>query len=575
MTRNGPFSILDSVEIAMRDGVVLRADIWLPDTQGSWPVLLQRTPYRKEDAFGTQHISALDFRVALRRGYAIVVQDSRGRFASDGTFAPFAHEATDGQDTIAWLRQQSFCDGQIAMFGASYVGATQVLAASAQPVGLVAVSPHLTTARHGETWAYRAGAIELGFLLLWIIESLGPEDLARRLPGLPVDIAERASGLLEQMQCDPTAAFSRLPIIDDDLLALAPYAADWFSNARATAAAQDREQLAALADTAMPFLVSCGWNDLFLEGAIELFETVRRRRERAQDVRDRLIIGPWSHGNPTDWQGDFWLGYAASTAGLSDEQLDFFDAVRADAQAATPMVRYFRSGSNSWHAAPDWPLPGTAQRNFFLVEQDLRETTGNDFWSRAYVSDPLSPVPTVGGADFLPGLLLGRNSGSKDQAAIERRDDMLVFTSAALEADLEVTGLVEAVIWAASSGRSADWTARLCDVETSGRSLGLVDGIYRQNACDGGPTEIAIRLGHISHLFRKGHRIRLQLASSNFPRFDRNPQSGLPSTQTPATGFETARQQIQGGPTMPSRLLLPVILQEFPRQHGLTVTLPA
>jgi putative CocE/NonD family hydrolase len=547
----------------MRDGTILRADIWLPGGDGAWPVLLQRTAYRKEDAFGAQYISGLEFMAALRRGYGVVVQDTRGRYGSDGEFVPFAHEADDGVDTIAWLRAQAFCNGQVMMFGASYVGATQVLAAAAAPQGLVAASPHLTTARHGNSWTYRGGATELGFLLLWIIESLGAEDLKRRLQSMPPGDAERARRLLAEMGQDPHAAYARLPLLDDDLIALAPYAAAWFDNQHAASAEGDREQLDALAATDLPLLVSAGWNDLFVEGAIELFETMRARRDRPEDVHDRLIIGPWSHGNPTDWQGDSWLGYAASTAGLSDEQLNFFDSARMGEAPKTPMVRYFRSGSNTWHTAPDWPLPGTSRRTLFLAGNALTDVVTED-WSRTYVSDTLDPVPTIGGASFVPGLLLGRNSGPKNQAQIEQRDDVLLFTSAPLAEDMEVTGLVEAALWVSSSASSADWTARLCEVDTAGRSIGLVDGIYRQQACSGAVTEIALRLGHLSHLFSKGNRIRLQLASSNYPRFDRNPQSGVPTAMATRADFVPAKQVVSGGTLLPSRLMLPAISQPFP-----------
>ncbi|GLQ11421.1 esterase [Devosia yakushimensis] len=565
MSEHMAFRLLDSVEIPMRDGCVLRADIWLPDGEGAWPVLLQRTPYRKEDAFGTQYISALDFRVALRRGYAIVVQDTRGRYSSDGQFVPFSHEIDDGADTLEWLRRQDFCNGEVAMFGASYVGATQVLAAAGNPPGLKAISPHLSTARHGETWTYRSGAVELGFLLLWIIESLGPEDLNRRLANLSADAAARATRLLEMFRRDPQSAFERLPVIDDDLLALAPYAADWFNASRAASAAADREHLDALSATRLPMLVSCGWNDLFLEGALELFETARNRWTSPDTVPDRLIIGPWSHGNPSDWQGDFWLGYPAATAGLSDCQLDFFDAARVATKPASPVVQYFRTGTNSWHAAPDWPLPGTQERTFFLGPDGLADAVPAVDWSLSYVSDTLNPVPSLGGANFLPGLLQGRNSGPKDQAGIESRDDLVLFTSAPLAQGTEITGLVEAIIWVSSTGQSADWTARLCEVDVSGRSIGLVDGICRQPMAGG---EVTIRLGHISHLLRRGSRLRLQIASSNFPRFDRNPQSGMAPELAQAADFVPATQTIHGGAERPSRLLVATIPEPFPTVNG-------
>ncbi|UXN75043.1 CocE/NonD family hydrolase [Devosia sp. A8/3-2] len=568
MAPQAAFAILDSVEIPMRDGTILRADIWLPDHREARPVLLQRTAYRKEDAFGTQYISALDFRAALRRGYAIVVQDTRGRYASDGVFRPFADEAADGVDTLARLREQEFCNGKVMMFGASYVGATQILAASKAPEGLVAVSAHLTTGRYGETrtyrgWGHRAGfpaALDHG--IAWSRRSAATAGLSfcprRRTCATPPG----------EMQQSPSKVFARLPVLDDDLPAPAPYAAGWFNHDRAASSGADRENLDAPARSALPYLVSGGWNDLFLEGTIELFETVRRRWVRPEDVRDRLIIGPRSHGNPSDWQGDFWFGYSASTDGLPEEQLQFFDAARTGSVPSSPMVRYFRSGSNTRHGAPDWPLPGTQRRDLHLSPECSGAPAVAD-WSCFYRSDPLDPVPTTGGANFIPGLLMGRNSGPKDRATVEQRPDVATFTSAPLEAELEVTGLVEAALWVSSSGPSSDWTARLCVVEPSGRSIGLVDGITRRSDRAGSPTEVTVRLGHISHLFSKGSRLRLQVASSNYPRFDRNPQSGVPSTDASTADFRIASQTIQGGPTMPSRLTIPVPARPFPSRSGL------
>lgn len=555
------FTIRDAVQIPMRDNTRLTADIWLPDGDGPWPVLLQRTPYRRETPFGSQHISALEFQSALRRGYGVMVQDTRGRYASGGDFDPFVHEGKDGADTVAWLRAQDFCDGRVAMFGGSYVGATQVLAAAEHPDGLVAISPHLTTARHGNTWMYRGGAVELGFLLLWIIEALALPDLERRLPKLESEVSARLQLFLSVLMTNPKAAFERLPVIEDDLVALAPYAAKWFDDAHAASAADDPERRAEIMDSPVAMLVSGGWNDIFIEGTIELFSIARARHADAEHVTDRLIIGPWSHGNPSDWQGNLWHGYAASTVALPDAQLSFFDAVMKGRQPDSAVVHYFRTGSNTWHDAPDWPLPGTTEMTFHLHDNRLSTDEPDTSWSRTYVSDPLEPVPTTGGATFLPGLLLGRNSGPMDQSAVEARSDVLTFTSGILTGALDITGLVTAQLCVQSDAPTCDWTARLCEVDEDGHSLGLVDGILRwQNS--GGPaaTEVAtIHLGHISHLVKEGHRLRLQIASSNFPRFDRNPQSGAPPSRATASEFQTARQTIAGGPLFQSKLILPLV----------------
>ncbi len=555
------FSIRDGVPVVMRDGVTLCGDIWLPEGAGPFPVLLQRTPYRREDVHGAQYISALEFQSALRRGMAVMVQDTRGRFGSEGVFEPFAHEGRDGADTIAWLRRQDFCNGKVGMFGASYVGATQVLAAAENPPGLEAIAPQLTTARHGETWTWRGGAVELGFLMLWITEALALPDLQRRLASLPEGEARRLEAFMERLRRDPEAAFARLPVLDENLIALAPYAAQWFDHRRAETAAADREHRDALSRSRAAMLVIAGWNDLFLEGSIELFETARARHRDGSGCKDRLVVGPWSHGNPKDWQGSFWHGPEASTAPLSDLQLDFFEAIFAGRTPSGPPVRYFRSGTNSWHEAPDWPIPEARQYRLYLDGEALsQEPPARDF-CREWIADPADPVPTTGGATFLPGLLLGRNSGPMPQAAIEARPDVALFTSQPLSEKLDITGKVEVRLFVHSDAKTADWTARLCEVTPDGNSHGIVDGIARWRRPSGGegPFAVTVTLGHISHVFEGGSRLRLQIASSNFPRFDRNPQAAIAPERATKADFFVARQSVHGGPGMEAMLVLPVL----------------
>jgi putative CocE/NonD family hydrolase len=565
MTARRIFTVLDSVPIPMRDGTLLQADVWLPDESGAWPVLLQRTPYRREEVSVTQRIAALEIQAALRRGIVVVVQDTRGRFSSSGDFNPFVDEAWDGHDSVAWLRTQSFCDGRIVMYGASYSGVTQVLAASENPTGLLAISPHMATARQGETWMYRGGALELGFVFLWLLQSLGPEDLRRRQSMMKSQTAARASELLMELRSDPWRAFERLPLIDESLRELAPYLSVWLEPDRAAASAADSHTLTRLAASSPAMLVSGGWNDIFVEGSIELFELAIRRWTAGAPVRDRLILGPWSHGNPSDWQGDEWLGYGAGSFELGAEQLAFFDDALNQRIPATPLVRYFRSGSNTWHAADAWPLKDTEPLTLYLGGRNLSlsRTPPASRWSHSYLSHPGNTVPTVGGATFLPGLLVGRNSGPKDQSVIESRDDVLVFTSTPLDADTEITGLVEAYLWVASSAPTCDWTVKLCEVDANGRSLSRVDGILRwTNPAEGvgaEPVEVRVRLGHLSHLFRKGHRLRLQVASSNFPRFDRNPQSDCWPPLATRADLRAARQTIHVRPGKSSRVVIPVV----------------
>lgn len=442
------------------------------------------------------------------------------------------------------------------MFGASYVGATQVLAACENPDGLIAIAPQLTTARHGETWTWRGGALELGFLLLWVIEALAAPDLDRRAGSLAPDVAASLRAYLRELQSDPEAAFGALPVLQQDLLALAPYLATWFDPDQVAVADRDQKQLDLISDSRPAMLVTAGWNDIFLEGSLELFETARNRGRTG----DRLIVGPWSHGNPKDWQGAFWHGVHASTAFLSDTQLDFFDAALTG-DSSGPTVRYFRTGSNTWHDAPDWPLPGTTIKILHLDGDRLAAIRPDTATDRGFISDPLNPVPTVGGATFLPGLLTGTNSGSMDQGVVEARDDVLTYTSSPLDDPLEVTGPVALHMQATSDVATTDWTGRLCEVLPDGKSYGLVDGILRVQTSDAGP--VVVQLGTVSHLFSKGSRIRLQIASSNFPRFDRNPQSGAASCVATKDDMRRAHQKVAAG-----ELHLPTIAKAFPLWNG-------
>ena len=566
----GRYTILDSVETPMRDGTVLRADVWLPDGDGPWPVFLDRTPYAKDLAFGVKQFTPHAF---LRQGYAVVMQDTRGRYHSEGAFEPFVHEAEDGCDTIAWVRAQSFCDGRVAMFGQSYVGATQILAATANPPGLVATAPLSTTARHGETWMYRDGALEFGLLMFWMIEALSTNDLARRKPGMDPQTAAQATAALATFQKDPWAAFARLPVIDDTLRLLGPYLEDWLSPERAAKAAQDDTNLRLLGNCQSPMLVIGGTYDIFMDGSVELFETILTKKPEALRGRDRFIFGPWAHANPSGWQGEEWMGYSASQAELFAAQMAYFADILAGRTPDCPLVRYFRGGSNTWHASDVWPLAGVEQRPLYLDGHELSAAEPAADWSRDYVSNPANPVPTVGGCNFLPGMIVAANSGPKEQSVIERRGDVLLFTSAPLELDIEVTGLVVAHLWVNSTAPTCDWTVKLCEVDASGKSIGRIDGILRwtnANPGTGEPIEVTVKLGHISHLFPAGCRLRVQVASSNFPRFDRNPQSGASSVFARPEDLRSADQTISGGARRPSRVVLPVVVSQGGGAVGLT-----
>ncbi|MGA5757745.1 CocE/NonD family hydrolase [Nonomuraea bangladeshensis] len=568
------------VAVPMRDGTVLRADVWHPAEGGPWPTLLQRLPYDKSSSFMAQHIVGLEPLQAVEAGFAVVVQDTRGRYSSGGGFNPYLDETEDGLDTIAWVRTQPFCDGQVGMYGASYIGATQLLAARAAPEGLIAIAPQLTAAEYHDVWSYSGGALQLGFLLLWIAESLAPVDLLRRPAGPERD---RAQATLLEILRDPHAAYTRLPLDRDELAELAPYYREWLSH-------PDRDVFWQLIDPSgahgrmnVAGLHIGGWHDIFLPGTLRNYAGLRSHAPSEWARQNQhLIVGPWAHGNLGDYQGDLWYGYGGASAALdlTATHLEFFRAAAEGRPAELPPVKIFVMGANAWREEMEWPLSRAKDTAFYLRSGGgANSAAGDGRLDRAapspdepadhYLADPANPVPTAGGATFLPGVLFGRNSGQKEQSAVERRQDVLVYTSPPLESDLEVTGEVVIELHAASSAEDCDWTARLVDVHPDSTAYGVVDGILRARYRHGTDRQVPLTpgepelfrfpLGSTSQVFKAGHRIRLQVASSNFPRFDRNPQQWTPVATAREEDLRPARQTVFHDGLRASRLILPVI----------------
>lgn len=321
------YTIRRDTEIPAGDGCVLRADVWLPEGPGPFPALLERLPYDKSSASMSQHIVGMDVVRALDRGFAVVVQDTRGRFAWDGIFEPFVHEAADGIATIDWICEQSSSNGQVCTFGAPYVGATQMLLAARASAGLLAMPPQLTTSEYYENWTYRGGALQLGFLILWIAESLGPPDAARRALGAD----EPGRRYIEGFAGDFAAAMARLPVRDDELSHLAPYFDAWTGHPTRDRFWDEVDPSRSFGHVRVPALHIGGWNDHFVDGTLRSFCGLHRGAATARAREGQyLVVGPWSHGNMSDWQGDRWMGYAANAAAmdLATLQLEFFDAAR-------------------------------------------------------------------------------------------------------------------------------------------------------------------------------------------------------------------------------------------------------
>jgi putative CocE/NonD family hydrolase len=541
------------VPARMRDGVVLRADVYRPAGDGPWPTLVVRTPYNKGGAADNVWNGFSPTEVA-RSGFMMVIQDVRGRYASDGDWEPLHHEGRDGADTIAWAAGLAGSNGRVGMVGGSYCGHTQWRAAMEQPSALKAITPLMTWAEPREALVARGGATQITVIASWSLAA-GFDWLTRQ--GLTDDeIATRAAALIDDFDSLEKDGYWGLPVAE--LPVLRRHGTPMFvepSAANDVEATQHMRVAGGHARVEVPSLHSGGWFDSCLQGTIDGFTTMRDLGRES-----RLIIGPWTH---VDFGGrvgaqDFGImslrdAGAHPNGTWSDEVLAFLRRHLTD--DATPQVsspvRIFVMGRNLWRDEEAWPLERARTERWNLHAGGGLSTAPADNERPSEVDyDPADPVPTWGGP-----LGVGPGRGPLDQARVESRDDVLVFTSEVLEQDLEVTGRIRIKLHVQSSAPSTDWVARLCDVDPDGRSLNLCDGIFRIDSGADEVQEIEIDLWSTSNVFLAGHRLRVQVTNSCFPRWDRNLNTG----DQRAADFVTAHQVLFHDADRPSYIELPVV----------------
>ena len=571
-----------NVPVPMRDGVSLATDVYRTEGAGPAPTLITRLPYNKE--IGPLLSFSFDVLRGVQAGYAVVAQDTRGRFASEGEFTPFCDEARDGADTIAWAAAQPWSSGAVGMIGGSYFGATQWTAATQAPPALKAIAPFVTTDQYYDSWAYQGGAFQLGFNLNWTLSSLALGEVARRMKTGRATYEDFAAIVAA---VDGNAElYRRMPLRGlKDLEGLAPYYDEWLTHPsyddywRATA---PRESWA---DITVPALNMGGWHDLFLKGTLANYTGMKAHggSETARRYQ-RLLIGPWAHGAAAGWFPERSYGLMSGTdaADITGRQLRWFDWLlqgHDNGIEADKPVRLFIMGANVWRDEDDWPLPDTNYVDYFLHSDGRANTAAGDGLLSSlppdsepddvYLYDPRHPVPTTGGGTFLPGLFIGANSGQRDQRGVEARHDVLCYTTPTLDAPLEVTGPLEAVLHVSSSAPDTDFTAKLVDVAPDGRAENVADGIlrarYRHSLSEPTPLvpghvyEITVDLVATAYVFGAGHRIRLEVSSSNFPRFDRNTNTGGVIADESEADIRQAVNRVHHNRAHPSRLVLPVI----------------
>ncbi len=576
--------VVTGIPILMRDGTILRADLYRPDAPGKYPVVLERTPYDRSERRGN-HI-VLPVQVA-QRGYAVVIQDVRGRYDSEGEFNPFHQEIEDGYDTLDWCSKQEWSNGKTGMFGGSYVGATQWLAAISKHPSLTCIVPSVTSDDYYEGWTYQGGALSLGFVSSWSMFALTLQNLknliknnkATELDG--VSLIEAIDSMPLSLKKAP-AAF--LQYLNSDI---APYYYQWTAHPENDSYWRSISIAEHHGEISTPALNIGGWFDIFLSGTLRNFTGMQSRLDSNDAHKtQKLIIGPWSHTTiAAAASGSQYFGQNASHHGvdLFHEHLDWYDRWLKDEindEISDYPVRIFVMGENVWRSEDNWPLERTEYVELYLHSNGDANTAGgdgelstvppldepNDF----YTFDPDNPVPTSGGGlCCYPSLLPG---GPFDQTFIENRADVLCYTTLPMVEDVEVTGHIELILYASSTALDTDFTAKLVDVcEQNDCAIGLTDGIirakYRDNtsiaSClnPGETYKFKIDLGATSNLFKKGHRIRLEVSSSNFPRFEPNVNNG--TTSAFSWEKEKAEQKIFHNNEFQSRLIIPFIPREI------------
>lgn len=528
-TQSAELIIQRNVEVPMRDGTILRADLYRPAGEGSFPTLLQRTPYSKD--FNPGLWVVLDPIKAAGAGFAVVVQDVRGRGRSDGDFYPFTAEAIDGEDSVAWVREQNWCNGAVGMYGSSYMAAAAWQAAKRSPEGLMALAPFQASSDYFEGRSYRGGAFELGALLGVSLNALGG-GIAHRMikrgdlrPSAAREAREAVNNLAPWARTSPIEKL-RETVLGD----IAPFFFDWAANDDPTAEVWTSLSVeSSYPDVAMPVLHLSSWYDQAHVGTLRNFEGMTSRAP--ESVRDQqfLLMGPWAHRVPRGSTlgqlkiGDLYFGTGAMFD-MDNLQLKFFRSTLAGEPADWPYperVRLFMMGENAWRDYPQWPPVEVQVRRLNLASGGA--DNGTLAWevpaSEVAVSwqhDPNNPVPTLGGAHMTPEAVCP--AGPVEQSQVQQRDDVVVFTGPELTEDLDVIGWVEAELWV-DGDIEADYSITVSDVHPDGRSYNVCDGYLHAPAGPATPgAPLRIKLGATAQRFLAGHRIRVQIAGSSSPR---------------------------------------------------------
>ena len=548
------------VACRLSDGVTLVSDHYCPDGERPWPTLLMRQPYGRDIASTVVYAHPVWF---ARHGYQVVIQDVRGRGDSGGEFYPFRNEGRDGAETIAWLRGHAASNGRVGMYGFSYQGATQLLAAAEQPEGLLCIAPHMTATDLYHGWFYHQGALRLSSSLGWGIQMLREDARRKGLRGASDKLEAAWANVRAQAMQVPHGAHAA--IADPELPS---YVRDWFAHREAGVYWSDQDISKRLHQILIPGLHIAGWFDTYLEGAIAGYAGLRDGAgSKFARENQYLLAGPWVHIPWGDRVGEANLGEAANL-NTDEILLRWFNHWLKDSAEfeAEPRVRYFSLGPNDWRGCEDWPakaghplyLRSAGNANSRKGDGALTEDAPlNEEPRDVFVYDPEVPVMAPGGAQAL--------SGPFDQASVEMGNNLLVYTSPPVMQETEIFGQPRVRLYAATSAGQADFTAKLVRVSASVRAEFLCIGIARSSWLfrDGSYQADEVHaweftLEPTAFVLAVGERLRLEIASSAFPLYDRNPSTDVAPQLADNWNWSRSTQQILHSATYPSVLFLPV-----------------
>ncbi len=529
-TQNVPFQLHKNQYIFLPDSIQLVHDLYLPETEAeSFPVILIRTPYQKEGMI----IFAEHF---VRNGFAVMVQDVRGKNRSRGQFIPFINEKADGNFTLNWLSEQPWCDGNIGLWGSSYISyCALILADSGHPTlkGIFNLSGWID----GQTVNNPGGAMHQMLIIPWLL-------------------SEGQSSELVEQGADLEEIYAHTPLIE-----AIPGRGTMFLTEDGTEIDLDRlDSPFTYEAVEVPIFHVNGWYDFTIQATLEAYKKIRA----AGQNRQYLLIGPWFHNQiyaETNWIGEHQISENAylDIAGFLDLTTHWFNhTLKGDELEINYQgVNYYVLFQNKWLEGKQWPPSSEPQAYYLSPEHHLSPTKSDEINARdSFIYNPLDAVPTYGGANFY---LFTEVLGIKNQSSIEAREDVLTYTTSPFPEEGIVAGNITASLYVQTEGKGTDFTAKLTLVDSLNQSLNIVDGITRVETarCGEGVFEVSIDLGDTAFRIAPGQSLRVQISSSNYPKFNRNPNTGIDPME--AITFVPVRQLIYCSKKYPSKIIIPFL----------------